>query len=74
MEVHFSPETESRLQQVASRTGKQPAEVVEEAVDRMLQYETSFAKAVEQGRESVRRGDLLEHDEVVARVEGMFRS
>ena len=50
MEVHFSPETQARLQQVATRTGKDPAEVVEEAVQRMLQYETSFLDAVEQGR------------------------
>ena len=74
MEVRFSPETEARLQQVASRTGKQPAEVVEEAVDRMLQYETSFLEAVEQGRQSAARGDLLDHDEVVERIEKMFRS
>ena len=74
MEVHFSPETEARLEQVANRTGKQPSEVVEEAVQRMLRYETNFQEAVEQGRRSIARGDLLEHDEVVERIEKMFRS
>ena len=74
MEVHFSPEKEARLKQVANRTGKDPAQVVEEAVDRMLQYEIRFIEAVEQGRASARHGDLLEHDEVVDRIEKMFRS
>lgn len=74
MEVHFSPEKEARLQEVASRSGKAAAQVVEEAVDRMLEYEVNFVQAVEQGHRSVRRGDLLEHQEVVDRVEQMFRS
>ena len=74
MEVHFSPEKEARLQQVASRCGKEAAQVVEEAVDRMLEYETRFVEAVEEGRASARRGDLLEHDQVVERIEQMLRS
>ena len=73
MEVHFSPEKEARLQQVATRIGKDTRQVVEEAVDRMLEYDGRFIAAVEEGRVSARRGDLLEHDEVVARIEQMFR-
>lgn len=73
MEVHFSPEKEARLKQVAYRTGKEPAQVVQEAVDRMLEYESRFAEAVEQGRASARRGELLEHDAVVERVEKLFQ-
>ncbi len=74
MEVHFSPEKEARLQEFASRAGKDPVQMVEEAVDRMLEYDSCFLEAVEQGRASARRGDLLDHDAVVARVEQLFRS
>jgi predicted transcriptional regulator len=74
MEVHLSPDKEARLQQVATRTGKNAAQIVEEAVDRMLEYDTRFIQAVEEGRASARRGDLLEHDDVVERIEQMFRS
>jgi predicted transcriptional regulator len=63
-----------RLEQVATRIGKNPSPVIEEAVDRMLDYDERFVAAVEQGRASARRGDLLEHDEVVERIEQMFRS
>ena len=73
MEVHLSPEKEARLQHFASLTGKQAAELVEEAVDRMLEYDARFIEAVEKGRAAARRGDLIEHDEVVERIEQMFR-
>jgi predicted transcriptional regulator len=74
MEVRFPPDKEARLQQVATRTGKDLAQLIEEAVDRMLEYDARFIEAVEEGRISARRGDLLEHEEVVERIEQMFRS
>jgi predicted transcriptional regulator len=74
MEVNFSPEKEARIHQFASRTGKDTAQVVEEAIDRMLEYDAHFIEAVEEGRSAARRGDLLEHDEVVERIEQMFRA
>jgi predicted transcriptional regulator len=74
MEVHFSPDTEARLQQVATRTGKDTAQVVAEAVDRMLEYDVRFLAAVEEGRQAGRLGDLLEHDAVVESIEQIFRS
>ncbi|HEX3742404.1 MAG TPA: hypothetical protein VHW09_00675 [Bryobacteraceae bacterium] len=45
-----------------------------EAVDRMLEYDARFVEAVEAGRAEARRGELLDHDEVVRRIEGMFQS
>jgi len=73
MEVHLTPEQEARLHQVATRTGRNPEQVVEDAVDRMLEYDERFIAAVEKGRASARNGDLLEHDEVVGRIEQMLR-
>lgn len=40
----------------------------------MLEYDARFIEAVEKGRDSARRGDLLDHDEVVERIEQIFRS
>ena len=72
MEVHLPAEKEARLHQFAARTGKDAAQVVEEAVDRLLEYQAAFVAAVEEGRAAARRGDLLEHDEVVTRIEQML--
>ena len=74
MEVQLSPEKQARLQDFAARTGREAAQLVVEAVDRMLEYDARFLEPVEQGRAAARRGDLLEHDEVVARIEGLFQS
>ncbi len=74
MEVHFSPDKEARLRDFATRAGKDTAQIVEEAVDRMLEYDARFIEAVKEGRAAARRGDLLEHDVVVERVEKLLRS
>ncbi len=37
MEVHLRPETESRLQELAARTGRAPDELVEDAMAGYLQ-------------------------------------
>lgn len=73
MEIHFSPDKEARLQQFAARTGKDASQLIEEAVDRMLDYEAPFIDAVEEGRACARRGELLDHEEVVERIEKIFR-
>jgi predicted transcriptional regulator len=53
--------------------GKNPAQVIEEAVDRVLEHDERFIAAVEDGCASARRGSLLEHAQVVRRIEQMFR-
>ena len=50
----------SQLNELAARTG--------------LEYDIRFVEAVEEGRGTSRRGDLLEHDEVVDSIERLFRS
>jgi predicted transcriptional regulator len=39
----------------------------------MLEYDARFVEAVEAGRADARRGDLLDHAEVVERIEQMFQ-
>ena len=73
MEVHLAPDKEARLQHFATRAGKNAAQLVEEAVDRMLEYDARFDEAVEEGRAAARRGDMLEHEDVVERIERMFQ-
>jgi predicted transcriptional regulator len=72
MEVHLSPDKQALLQEIATRAGKNAEQIVEEAVDRMLEHDERFIAAVEEGRSSARRGKLLEHDEVVERIESLL--
>jgi predicted transcriptional regulator len=74
MEVRLPQTQKARLNDLAIKTGRGTEELVQNAVGRMLEYDTRFIDAVEEGRASARRGDLIEHDEVVERVEQMLRS
>jgi len=65
----LTPEREARLNQLAARSGKNTAELVQEAVDRLLDYESWFVQEVEKGLAQAARGELIEHEEVVARIE-----
>lgn len=74
MEVHFTPEQEAQLRQFAASEGKDAAQVVEETITRVLKRRAQFLEGVEQGIAAADRGDLIEHDEVVNRIERLFRS
>ena len=69
MEVHLSPEKEALLHQLAVRTGKDTTALVQEAVDRLLDYDHWFIQEVEKGLEQEARGELIDHEEVVKRIE-----
>ena len=69
MEIHLTPEKEALLRQVAARTGQDTAQVIQEAVDRLLDHDAWFVQEVEKGLSQAAKADLIEHDEVVARIE-----
>lgn len=73
MEVHFTPDTEARLRAFAARKGKDAAQVVQETVSTMLQRQASFIAGVELGIESADRGDLIDHELVVDRIERLLQ-
>jgi predicted transcriptional regulator len=74
MEVHLSPEKEALLHQLAARTGRNTKELVEEAVDRLLDYDTWFSREVEKGLDQAAHGQLIDHDEVVRRIEARLQT
>jgi predicted transcriptional regulator len=74
MEVHFTPDTEAQLKHLAALKGKNAAQVVEETVSSMLERRARFLEGVEHGISAADQGDLVEHDDVVDRIEQLFRS
>ena len=73
MEVRLAQDQEAQLIELALKTGRGTEELVQKAVARMLECDARFIEAVDEGRAAARRGELLEHDEVVERIEQMFR-
>ena len=74
MEVHFKPDTEAQLKEFAARKGKDAAHVVEEIVSNTLQQQARFVEGVKRGIASADRGDLIDHEEVVKRIEQILQS
>lgn len=74
MEVHFAPDTEAQLREFAASKGKGAAQVVEETVAHMLQRQAQFFEGVDRGIAAAERGDLIDHDEVLMRIERLFGS
>lgn len=73
MEVHFPPDVETRLSQVASETGKSTEQLVRDTVDRMLATRADFLADVELGIEQADRGDFVDHEEVRNRIDRLFK-
>ena len=72
MEVHFSPEIETRLQQVAVANGKDAEQLVKDTVARMLENQARFVAGVEKGIAQADRGEVIDHQDVVKRVHRLF--
>jgi predicted transcriptional regulator len=74
MEVHFTPEQEARLAEIASTAGTDPERLVKDAALRLLQEDTSSLAAVREGVAQADRGEFIEEEEMDARLEQMLRS
>jgi predicted transcriptional regulator len=74
MEVRFTPEQESQLQQIARYAGTDPERLVQDATLRMLEEEMRFRAAVREGIAQADRGEFIEEEEMDARLEQMLRS
>jgi predicted transcriptional regulator len=74
MEVHFTPEQEAQLSQIATHAGTGAERLVRDAALRLLQQEARFREAVREGIAQADRGEFIEEEEMDARLEQMLRS
>jgi predicted transcriptional regulator len=72
MEVHFSPDVQAKLTDRAAQQGCGPDEFVRDVVARYLDEQERFLAAVEKGIAAAARGELIEEEEMDARIEHMF--
>ena len=73
MEVHFTPEQEVRIAQIATSIGTAPERLVTNVVARYLDEEARFLAAVDKGLAAAERGEFIEEEEMDARLEAMFK-
>jgi predicted transcriptional regulator len=74
MELHFSPEEEAQLAQIAIKEGTDAARLVKDAALRLLEEDARFRAAVRVGIAQADRGEFIEEQEMNVRLEQMLRS
>jgi predicted transcriptional regulator len=74
MEVHFSPDLETKLNRVAAENSSDTDRYVQQLVEHYVDHDAWFRQKVGKGLESLDRGEYLTHEEVGERIERMFRS
>ena len=72
MEVHFTPEQEAQLTQIAIKSGSNPERWVKDVLVRYLDDEARFLAAVDRGLAAAERGEFIEEEAMDARMEHMF--
>ena len=72
MELKLSPELQAKLDRVASQQGRDSASLVQEAVERLVDYDTWFLQQVELGLAQIDSGEVLQDKEIAARMENLI--
>lgn len=75
MEVHFTPEQEAQLAQIAHRAGKADArELVKDLALRLREKDWLSYAAVLEGKAYADRGEFIEEEKMNFRFEEMLRA
>lgn len=72
MEVHFTPEQEAQLSEIARHAGTDTERVVKEAALRLLQEDEHFRASVRKGLEQANRGQFVEENDMETRINRML--
>lgn len=74
MEVHFTPEQEAQISQIATKAGTDAARLVEDAALRLLGQDARLRAAVREGIAQADRGEFIEEAEMDVRLEQLLRA
>jgi predicted transcriptional regulator len=74
MEIRFEPDLEAKLNRIAAETGRGTEQLIQELVQTYVDHDQWFRQEVHKGLEQLDRGEFIEHDEVVSRIERLFHS
>lgn len=72
MELHLTPETEAKLNELARRTHRGADELIEEAIDHLVAYNECFQRKVKDS-EAAAGGETVPDQEVRAWLEDRER-
>src|SRR5271167_974806 len=64
MEVRITPDLEAKLARLANERGRDTQALVQEAIERFVDYDEWFLREVEKGLAAADRGELIDHEDI----------
>ncbi len=72
MEVCLRPDLQAKIARIAAEQGRDTGALVEEAVERLVDYDEWFVHQVEKGLAAGDRGEFIEHEEMGKLIESRY--
>ena len=72
MEINLTPELQAKLSQLALESGRDTEALVQEAIERFVDYDEWFLREVEKGLAAADQGRFLEHEEIAKLIDERY--
>jgi predicted transcriptional regulator len=73
MEVSLNPDLQAKLNRLAADRGSDANTLVQEAVERFVDYDEWFLREVEEGVAAADCGELIDHEDVGKLINSRYR-
>lgn len=73
MEVNLSPDLQARLTRLAADRGSDADTLVQEAVERFVDYDEWFLREVRKGLAAADRGKVIDHEDIGKLIDSRYR-
>jgi len=70
MEVNLNPDLEAKLNRLAADRGSDAGTLVQEAIERFVEYDEWFLGEVEKGVAAAHRGEFIDHEDIGKLING----
>lgn len=74
MEVNLAPDLQAKLSRLAAERGSDAQTLVQEAVERFVDYDEWFLREVEKGLAAADRGELVDHQDIGKLIHSRYPS
>ena len=72
MEIQLAPEIQAKLARLAAERGTDAQALVQEAIERLVDYDEWFLREVEKGLAAADRGEFIEHEDIKKMIDRRF--
>ena len=73
MEVNLAPELQAKLTRLAADRGSDAGALVQEAIERFVEYDEWFLREVEKGIAAADRGELIDQEDIGKLITNRYR-